>query len=89
MLQEQPSSSRCERRTWLSWAAWEAKDLPQCLHLKGFSPECCLMCVRSMLEAVNFCQEQKAEEKVSVHQLQDQFNKRFCDFIVSDACVIP
>lgn len=28
-------------------------------------------------------------EKVSVHQRQDQVNKRFCDFIVSDAHVIP
>lgn len=43
------------RRTWLSWAAWEAKAFPQCLHLNGLSPECCLMCVRRMLEAVNAC----------------------------------
>lgn len=40
------------RRTWLSWAAWEAKAFPQCLHLNGRSPECWRMCVRRMLEAV-------------------------------------
>lgn len=49
----QLSLAPCVRRTWLSWAAWEANALPQCLHLKGFSPECWRMWVRRMLEAVN------------------------------------
>ncbi|TNN88941.1 hypothetical protein EYF80_000819 [Liparis tanakae] len=40
------------RRTWLSWAACDAKAFPQCLHLKGRSPECWRMCVRRILEAV-------------------------------------
>lgn len=40
------------RRTWLSCAACEAKAFPQCLHLKGRSPECWRMCVRRILEAV-------------------------------------
>lgn len=78
-----PWSSLCERRTWLSWAAWDANDLPQCLHLKGFSPECCRMCVRSMLDAVNFCPGQKAE-KVNFHPLEDQLNKGF-HFLVTEA----
>lgn len=88
MLQEQPSSSLCERRTWLSWAAWDAKDLPQYLHLKGFSPECCLICVRSILEAVNLCRGQKAGEKVNFHQLDNQWDKGV-KFTVTDPYVTP
>lgn len=43
----------CVLRTWLSCAAWDANAFPQCLHLNGRSPLCCLRCVRRIDDAVN------------------------------------
>ena len=53
------------RRTWLSCAACEAKAFPQCLHLKGRSPECWRMCVRRILEAVKAWRRKRKRKKHS------------------------